>query len=127
MCAPPLRAVRRDVISRWQLKLNICHFSFTTTLLFSGLSLPAPPFLLNSLRFASKKAGGSSKNLGGKSAGRRYGFKKQDGNNKFKSSGYFLSMVDMSLRVLLSKTGNGHTISAVTDMTVGLLVILKYM
>uniref|UniRef100_A0A673L1U9 39S ribosomal protein L27, mitochondrial n=1 Tax=Sinocyclocheilus rhinocerous TaxID=307959 RepID=A0A673L1U9_9TELE len=31
-------------------------------------------------RFASKKSGGSSKNLGGKSAGRRYGYKKQDGN-----------------------------------------------
>uniref|UniRef100_A0A3Q4AAF3 Large ribosomal subunit protein bL27m n=1 Tax=Mola mola TaxID=94237 RepID=A0A3Q4AAF3_MOLML len=31
-----------------------------TTLLFSGLSLPTPPFLLNSLRFASKKAGGSN-------------------------------------------------------------------
>jgi len=32
------------------------------------------------LRFASKKSGGSSKNLGGKSPGRRYGFKKLDGN-----------------------------------------------
>ncbi|KAK7134657.1 hypothetical protein R3I93_017937 [Phoxinus phoxinus] len=31
-------------------------------------------------RFASKKSGGRSKNLGGNSAGRRYGFKKQDGN-----------------------------------------------
>ncbi|XP_056325788.1 39S ribosomal protein L27, mitochondrial [Danio aesculapii] len=31
-------------------------------------------------RFASKKSGGSSKNLGGKSTGRRYGYKKQDGN-----------------------------------------------
>ncbi|XP_056405536.1 39S ribosomal protein L27, mitochondrial isoform X3 [Hyla sarda] len=30
-------------------------------------------------RGASKKAGTSSKNLGGKSAGRRYGFKKLDG------------------------------------------------
>ncbi|KAM6951857.1 large ribosomal subunit protein bL27m [Aplochiton taeniatus] len=35
---------------------------------------------MDSIRFASKKAGGSSKNLGGKSPGRRYGFKKQDGN-----------------------------------------------
>ncbi|XP_063077882.1 39S ribosomal protein L27, mitochondrial [Engraulis encrasicolus] len=31
-------------------------------------------------RHASKKSGGSSKNLGGKSPGRRYGYKKQDGN-----------------------------------------------
>lgn len=36
--------------------------------------------LLDSVRFASKKAGGSSKNLGGKSPGRRFGFKKQDGH-----------------------------------------------
>ncbi|KAF5886161.1 39S ribosomal protein L27, mitochondrial, partial [Clarias magur] len=33
-----------------------------------------------SCRGASKKAGGSSKNLGGKSPGHRYGFKKQDGD-----------------------------------------------
>ncbi|KAK6478422.1 39S ribosomal protein L27 [Huso huso] len=32
------------------------------------------------VRYASKKAGGSTKNLGGKSPGRRYGFKKTDGN-----------------------------------------------
>ncbi|KAI4900306.1 hypothetical protein NFI96_010577 [Prochilodus magdalenae] len=36
------------------------------------------PAVLVSTRFASKKSGGSSKNLGGKSPGRRYGFKKQD-------------------------------------------------
>ncbi|XP_003977988.1 large ribosomal subunit protein bL27m [Takifugu rubripes] len=45
-----------------------------------GLFVPAQSFFPNSLRFASKKAGGSSKNLGGQSPGRRYGFKKQDGN-----------------------------------------------
>ncbi|XP_076856023.1 large ribosomal subunit protein bL27m isoform X2 [Brachyhypopomus gauderio] len=33
-----------------------------------------------STRFASKKSGGSSRNSGGKSPGRRYGFKKQEGN-----------------------------------------------
>lgn len=33
-----------------------------------------------STRHASKKSGGSSKNLGGKSPGRRYGYKKADGN-----------------------------------------------
>ncbi|KAK1794187.1 hypothetical protein P4O66_011088 [Electrophorus voltai] len=33
-----------------------------------------------SVRPASKKSGGSSKNVGGKSPGRRFGFKKQDGN-----------------------------------------------
>lgn len=42
--------------------------------------MPGQLFLLDSVRFASKKAGGSSKNLGGRSPGRRYGFKKQDGN-----------------------------------------------
>ncbi|XP_070981440.1 large ribosomal subunit protein bL27m-like [Oncorhynchus clarkii lewisi] len=39
----------------------------------SGLLLPCQSS-------ASKKAGGSSKNLGGKSPGRRYGFKKTDAN-----------------------------------------------
>lgn len=46
--------------------------------------MPVLPSLLDSVRFASKKAGGSSKNLGGKSPGKRYGFKKQDGINHFK-------------------------------------------
>ncbi|XP_005999670.1 39S ribosomal protein L27, mitochondrial [Latimeria chalumnae] len=32
------------------------------------------------IRYASKKSGSSSKNLGGKSPGRRYGFKKCDGD-----------------------------------------------
>lgn len=53
---------------------------FLTMLSVLGLFVPAQSFFPNSLRFASKKAGGSSKNLGGKSPGRRYGFKKQDGN-----------------------------------------------
>ncbi|XP_030257093.1 large ribosomal subunit protein bL27m [Sparus aurata] len=46
----------------------------------AGLLVPGQSSLLESVRFASKKSGGSSKNLGGKSPGRRYGFKKQDGN-----------------------------------------------
>ncbi|XP_071318530.1 large ribosomal subunit protein bL27m [Trachinotus anak] len=46
----------------------------------SGLLAPSQSFLLDSVRFASKKSGGSCKNVGGKSPGRRYGFKKQDGN-----------------------------------------------
>ncbi|KAF3858954.1 hypothetical protein F7725_021353 [Dissostichus mawsoni] len=46
----------------------------------TGVLVPAQTALLDLLRFASKKAGGSSKNVGGKSPGRRYGFKKQDGN-----------------------------------------------
>ncbi|XP_041830451.1 39S ribosomal protein L27, mitochondrial [Melanotaenia boesemani] len=45
-----------------------------------GLLVPGQSHLLDSVRFASKKAGGSCKNLGGKSPGRRYGFKKQDGS-----------------------------------------------
>lgn len=45
--------------------------------------------LLDSVRFASKKAGGSSKNLGGKSPGQRYGFKKQDGNYKYLKDLFF--------------------------------------
>uniref|UniRef100_A0A4W5JPE6 Large ribosomal subunit protein bL27m n=1 Tax=Hucho hucho TaxID=62062 RepID=A0A4W5JPE6_9TELE len=46
----------------------------------AGLLLPCQSSLVDWVRFASKKAGGSSKNLGGKSPGRRYGFKKTDGN-----------------------------------------------
>uniref|UniRef100_A0A3P9JCR9 Large ribosomal subunit protein bL27m n=1 Tax=Oryzias latipes TaxID=8090 RepID=A0A3P9JCR9_ORYLA len=46
----------------------------------AGLLISAQSSLWDSVRFASKKAGGSSKNVGGKSPGRRYGFKKQDGN-----------------------------------------------
>lgn len=40
------------------------------------------PAVLSS-RPASKKSGGSSKNLGGKSPGHRYGFKKQDGEFEY--------------------------------------------
>ena len=50
-------------------------------LLLAGVLVPGQTSLIDSVRFASKKAGGSSKNVGGKSPGRRYGFKKQDGNN----------------------------------------------
>ncbi|XP_019727656.1 large ribosomal subunit protein bL27m [Hippocampus comes] len=46
----------------------------------AGLLDPGQFVLLSYLRFASKKAGGSSKNHGGKSPGKRYGLKKQDGN-----------------------------------------------
>ncbi|KAM9336278.1 large ribosomal subunit protein bL27m [Symphorus nematophorus] len=46
----------------------------------AGLLVPGQSSLIDSVRSASKKAGGSTKNLGGKSPGRRYGFKKQDGN-----------------------------------------------
>ncbi|XP_017289101.1 39S ribosomal protein L27, mitochondrial [Kryptolebias marmoratus] len=46
----------------------------------TGVLGSSPASLLYSVRFASKKSGGSSKNVGGKSPGRRYGFKKQDGN-----------------------------------------------
>ncbi|XP_032357827.1 39S ribosomal protein L27, mitochondrial [Etheostoma spectabile] len=46
----------------------------------AGVLVPGQTSLIDSVRFASKKAGGSSKNVGGKSPGRRYGFKKQDGN-----------------------------------------------
>ncbi|XP_029954242.1 large ribosomal subunit protein bL27m [Salarias fasciatus] len=46
-----------------------------------GLLFPASrPPLVDSVRFASKKSGGSSKNLGGKSPGKRYGSKKLDGD-----------------------------------------------
>ncbi|XP_012711399.2 39S ribosomal protein L27, mitochondrial [Fundulus heteroclitus] len=46
----------------------------------ASLLAPSHSCLLESSRFASKKSGGSSKNLGGKSPGRRFGFKKQDGD-----------------------------------------------
>nr|XP_003217324.2 PREDICTED: 39S ribosomal protein L27, mitochondrial [Anolis carolinensis] len=44
-----------------------------------GQLLPVSPLNAVAVRFASKKTGGSSKNLGGKSPGKRYGFKKMDG------------------------------------------------
>ncbi|XP_028825354.1 large ribosomal subunit protein bL27m [Denticeps clupeoides] len=46
----------------------------------AGMLLPCPPPLAVCSRFASKKSGGSSKNLGGKSPGRRYGYKLLDGH-----------------------------------------------
>ncbi|XP_013886617.1 large ribosomal subunit protein bL27m [Austrofundulus limnaeus] len=46
----------------------------------SGLFVSSPACVLNSVRFASKKSSGSSRNLGGKSPGRRFGYKKCDGN-----------------------------------------------
>ncbi|XP_040922620.1 39S ribosomal protein L27, mitochondrial [Toxotes jaculatrix] len=46
----------------------------------AGLLAPGQSFILDSVRFASKKSGTSCKNVGGHSPGRRYGFKKQDGN-----------------------------------------------
>ncbi|KAM8876806.1 large ribosomal subunit protein bL27m [Synchiropus picturatus] len=55
----------------------------------AGLLVPAQCARLDSVRFASKKSGGSSKNTGGKSPGKRYGFKKQDGN--FVHSGNILA------------------------------------
>uniref|UniRef100_UPI00398E5EA5 large ribosomal subunit protein bL27m n=1 Tax=Pristiophorus japonicus TaxID=55135 RepID=UPI00398E5EA5 len=42
--------------------------------------LTFPHSAVTTVRYASKKAGGSSKNLGGKSPGRRYGWKKGDGD-----------------------------------------------
>ncbi|XP_077419067.1 large ribosomal subunit protein bL27m [Vanacampus margaritifer] len=56
--------------------LLLCSFTKYT----AGLLDPGKFFFLSSLRFASKKAGGSSKNHGGKSPGKRYGLKKQDGH-----------------------------------------------
>ncbi|XP_062331080.1 39S ribosomal protein L27, mitochondrial [Osmerus eperlanus] len=46
----------------------------------TGLLLPCQCPLVDAVRFASKKSGGSSKNTGGKSPGRRFGCKKMDGN-----------------------------------------------
>lgn len=58
-------------------------------LLVSGLLVPGQTSLLDSVRFASKKTGGSSKNRGGKSPGKRYGFKKQDGNISLPLTPYY--------------------------------------
>lgn len=46
---------------------------------FLGIALSSQTPTVVLTRFASKKSGGSSKNLGGNSAGRRYGHKKHDG------------------------------------------------
>ncbi|EAW94622.1 MRPL27 isoform 2 [Pan troglodytes] len=50
----------------------------TRTAVTSLLS-PTPATAL-AVRYASKKSGGSSKNLGGKSSGRRQGIKKMEGH-----------------------------------------------
>uniref|UniRef100_A0A8D2LHU2 Large ribosomal subunit protein bL27m n=2 Tax=Varanus komodoensis TaxID=61221 RepID=A0A8D2LHU2_VARKO len=47
--------------------------------LTSAASRQVPPLSAVAVRLASKKASGSSKNHGGKSPGKRYGFKKLDG------------------------------------------------
>ncbi|XP_026523011.1 39S ribosomal protein L27, mitochondrial [Notechis scutatus] len=41
--------------------------------------LPVPTFSATVVRFASKKSGGSTRNRGGNRTGKRYGFKKFDG------------------------------------------------
>ncbi|XP_047465852.1 39S ribosomal protein L27, mitochondrial [Mugil cephalus] len=46
----------------------------------AGLLMPGQACLLDSVRFASKKSGSTAKNLGGKSPGRRYGYKKREGD-----------------------------------------------
>jgi len=58
--------------------LQVMMISIDFLFVFAGILLSQTPTVVVT-RFASKKSGGSSKNLGGKSAGRRYGFKKQDG------------------------------------------------
>uniref|UniRef100_A0A7N8YIP3 Large ribosomal subunit protein bL27m n=1 Tax=Mastacembelus armatus TaxID=205130 RepID=A0A7N8YIP3_9TELE len=68
-----------DQINEHQLTLQSFGAMFFTAAKL-GLLVPGQSPLLDSVRFASKKSGGSSKNLGGKSPGKRYGFKKQDGN-----------------------------------------------
>ncbi|XP_032900358.1 39S ribosomal protein L27, mitochondrial [Amblyraja radiata] len=51
--------------------------------------LEFPQIAVIAMRYASKKAGGSSKNLGGNSPGHRYGWKKGDG--AFVRTGYILA------------------------------------
>jgi hypothetical protein len=47
---------------------------------FTALLSPTPATAL-AVRYASKKTGGSSKNLGGKSPGKRFGIKKMEGED----------------------------------------------
>ncbi|KAG8446323.1 hypothetical protein GDO86_013960 [Hymenochirus boettgeri] len=64
---------RTPLSRKRRMALSVCRY------VSRGLVSP-PPISLLLLREASKKAGGSSKNTGGKSSGRRYGFKKLDGD-----------------------------------------------
>lgn len=48
-----------------------------------NLVLPTHHTSLVAVRWASKKSGGSSKNLGGRSPGKRYGFKKVEGRSEY--------------------------------------------
>lgn len=65
--------------------------------------------LLVSVRFASKKAGGSTKNVGGKSPGRRYGFKKQDGNYE-RLMKCFLPVVTADVDFIILVTSSGYAV-----------------
>uniref|UniRef100_A0A8C1J248 Large ribosomal subunit protein bL27m n=1 Tax=Cyprinus carpio TaxID=7962 RepID=A0A8C1J248_CYPCA len=68
-----------DVKESFSIYYNVAGNYFCVPLVFAGILFSQTPTVVLT-RFASKKSGGSSKNLGGKSAGRRYGYKKQDGN-----------------------------------------------
>uniref|UniRef100_A0A8D0GSW0 Large ribosomal subunit protein bL27m n=1 Tax=Sphenodon punctatus TaxID=8508 RepID=A0A8D0GSW0_SPHPU len=60
--------------------LTHCWLFFLLIFLTPNPVLPAPQLSAVAVRCASKKSGGSSRNLGGKSRGKCYGFKKTEGN-----------------------------------------------
>lgn len=91
----------RVPMSDWDMSWLKCQMNFFV-LLVSGLLAPGQSILLDSVRFASKKSGSSCKNVGGKSPGRRYGFKKQDGNSYFVQSDSSSSPTYMSSSMSLS-------------------------
>nr|XP_035132694.2 39S ribosomal protein L27, mitochondrial [Callithrix jacchus] len=67
-------------ISRLGLKKN-CWAAVALRIRTAVTSLLSPsPATALAVRYASKKTGGSSKNLGGKSSGRRLGIKKMEGH-----------------------------------------------
>lgn len=68
--------VHRDTESSWYLGASLSSVSAFSAV--TALLSPTAPTAL-AVRHASKKTGGSSKNLGGKSRGKHYGIKKMEG------------------------------------------------
>lgn len=84
-------------------------FPADVVVLSPNLVLSTPQTSLVAVRWASKKSGGSSRNLGGRSPGKCYGFKKVEGRSEYLiciSLGSSL-LLSPGTRQLLSVSGGG--------------------
>lgn len=78
-----LKTVLTDILYIWQKELCITVFPAADVVFSPNLVLTTCQTSLVAVRWASKKSGGSSKNLGGRSPGKRYGFKKVEGRSGY--------------------------------------------